>query len=164
MMQTTEWKAKTGLLTMLTLAIALAMALPGWAGPQVFNTSPISGTYLQAGIRGPQPFVIQIFSPADRCLRIENTSQGADMEAVLIAPDGTVWRDDDSGGCFRCPLIKANPTPVSGWYLLQISHFDAAAIFANFTLTSQVLTTGDASCAGPTPTLTPTQGPEKATK
>ena len=96
------------------------------------------------------------------CLRIEATS-GGDNEAVLVSPSGTVWRDDD-GGAGLLFLIKADPTPVTGWYTLNVNHFSTTPTFGNSTATIQNLGTGNAACAGPTPTLTPSQSPEKAAK
>ncbi len=105
-----------------------------------------------------QPWVIELFANSGTCLRIQVTAQTTDLEAVLIAPDGTVYRNDDGGGaCPTCPLIKVDPTPDRGWYTLQISHFAGDPVEANFTLQYALYTpsspAGNPNCFSPTPPL-----------
>ena len=100
------------------------------------------------------PWVIELFANPGTCLRAEVTAQGADLEAVLIAPNGNVYRNDDSGlaPCPLCPLIKVNPTPgpSRGWYTLQIAHFSGTPVDANFALLYGLYPAGNPNCAGPT--------------
>jgi hypothetical protein len=108
------------------------------------------------------PWVIELFAFAGKCLRVDVTAQNADLQAVLIAPNGNVYRNDDSGGigpCPLCPLIKVDPTPGfdpadpfrnRGWYTLQIAPFGGAAVGANFTLLYGHYPAGNPNCAGAT--------------
>jgi hypothetical protein len=102
-----------------------------------------------------RPWVIEIFANPGTCLRADVTAQGADLEAVLIAPNGDVYRNDDSGAttCFLCPLIKVDqtPGPERGWYTLQIAHYFGIPVDANFTLLYGLYPTGNPNCASPTP-------------
>ena len=42
------------------------------------------------------PCLAQIEGPHGACLRIDVTEQGTDLEAVLSAPNGMVWRNNRS--------------------------------------------------------------------
>jgi hypothetical protein len=101
------------------------------------------------------PWVMEIFANPGTCLRLEVTNEGSnDLEAVLIAPNGNVYRNDDSGvsSCPNCPLIKVDPTPGStrGWYTLQISQYAGNAVNGNFTLLYGLYPTGNPACSSPT--------------
>lgn len=115
------------------------------------------------------PFEVEILSSGGgRCLRIEVVGQptATDLEAVLIAPDGTVWRNDDAGAastasCNLCPLIKA-VTQVAGWYTLQISPFNGSAgAPGRFFLAYGLYSPGDVSCSGATTPQAPEPQPLK---
>jgi hypothetical protein len=71
---------------------------------------------------------------------------------VLVAPNGTVFRNDDGGttSCSLCPLIKVANTPNPGWYTLQIGRLNGDGTFANFTLRYGLYRAGNADCATPT--------------
>jgi hypothetical protein len=70
----------------------------------------------------------------DVCLRIDVTAQGTDLEAVLIAPDGRVFRNDNRAPGDLKPLIKVDAPPRSGWYTLQLSQAGGLPVNADFTL------------------------------
>lgn len=158
---------KTVLLLTSTLGLSLA-AQEAWAGPQVFdfgpdtcttlncNSLPINGTYQREGTNNANPFILQIFSTGGECVRVEGLSQAVDLEATLVAPNGTVWRDDD-GGNGTLPLIKAiTPTGVRGWYTLQIAHFAGTGSYSDFSLAYGRYTSNNVNCATPTvPSLAP---------
>jgi hypothetical protein len=126
---------------MLLLGLAVTDAVAGpqiWAPLQTCTTANcgarvINGSYQQDSLNNANPFVIQVFAYANECLRIDVTSQAADLEAVLVSPNGIVYRNDDRtpGIDFR-PLLKVTPTPVRGWYTLQISKFNGGQPFADF--------------------------------
>src|SRR5437016_14623116 len=61
----------------------------------------------------PQPWVIQVYAGAGECLRLFVDSAGFDAKLVAVAPDGIVFRDDNSGGQGR-PLVKVART-AQGW-------------------------------------------------
>ncbi|MFO1036430.1 MAG: hypothetical protein U1E45_06270 [Geminicoccaceae bacterium] len=127
-------------------AAGLAMAAPASATNLLGSTSSatISGTTFGFG-PSAMPWTAEVYSGAGGCLRIAVTSQATDLKATVVAPNGTVYRDDDSGGSLR-PLVKINNTPNNGWYTLSINNFSGAAVSANFTVTLQRLAANSASC------------------
>ena len=105
--------AKTVLASVLGLTLTLS-ASGAWAGPKLV---PLFGTTFRVnGLvsdssnigadRNRDPFVVQLFSSGNECLRIAGISQDADLEATLISPTGRTWQNDDGNGLQR-PLIKA---------------------------------------------------------
>lgn len=117
----------------------LATSAPALAGPKLFAYFGDAGitfngtTEVDGGSTGNvDPFVVELFSTGNECLKIQVTQQGADLEATLVSPDGRTWRDDDSGGLNR-PLIKAITTK-RGWHILRLSHYNGAGVHADFTV------------------------------
>jgi hypothetical protein len=150
-------------------ALLVGFALPAmlWATPifdPVISTcaTPNCDAVRIDGTVENRPWIIEIYANAQQCLRAHVTAEGADLEAVLIAPNGTVYRNDDSGlsPCANCPLIKVNPTPNTSWYTLNINHFAGTAVTANFTLMYARYNLGNANCANPTPSLAPEEEAE----
>ena len=58
--------------------------------------------------------------------------------------------DDDSGGNLR-PLIKIDPTPVTGYYVVALSHFAGFPEDITFTLRYGRYASGNPNCNNPTP-------------
>jgi hypothetical protein len=82
------------------------------------------------------PWVIQVFATERECLRLEITSQEADLEMRVVSPDGSkTWVNDDStlAPCPLCPLVTVNPTRHNGWYTVHIGEFGGGAVQASFT-------------------------------
>ncbi len=133
---------------------AFCSAAPAWAGSKIFSSgssvATVNGTVETNASQNRDPFVAQVFTAGNECMRIAVTSQGQDLEATLISPSGTIWQDDDSGGLNR-PLIKA-VTNVRGWYPLTLSHWSGASVNADFTMTVQRAATTSSLCA---PATTP---------
>lgn len=79
----------------------------------------------------------ELFAGPNECMRLEVTSPtggGADdLEITAIAPNGSVFRDDDSGAGLA-PLVRINGTPNNGWYTVQVNQFAGSAVDKNFTL------------------------------
>lgn len=124
----------------------------------------LPGTILSFGTVSTGNFLINTFAGANECLRLDVSSQGADLEMVVIAPNGAIYRNDDSGdpSCPLCPTVKINPTPNNGWYTVHLTHFDGTPVTVNFTLLYGRYTLNNANCSGSTsPSLT-TQGAEQA--
>lgn len=137
---------------------AVALSGPASAGPKLFAFANSSITFngtVEANAAGnTDPFLIEVFSAGNECLRFAVSTQGSDLEARLTAPNGAHWRDDDGGGSLR-PLIKAI-TPQRGWYVLSVSTFNGAPIgTVDFTATMHRLPTTHPACSGATsPTIT----------
>ena len=154
--KTVKWLATGGLV----LGVAL-MGGTAWAtnmfGP--LNTCTgincgarvIQGTVTQFGPTA-QPWVAEIFADPGRCMRLAVTTEGVDLETVVRAPNGQVFRNDDGfiGGCGLCPVVKIANTPNNGWYTVSIGQFAGAAASANFTLAYSLYNLGNPNCAGAT--------------
>jgi hypothetical protein len=81
---------------------------------------------------------VGLFNGGNVCLRFEVVSQADDLAMSVVAPDGTVFTDDDSGSCAnstnRCPrVIVTNVTNTSA-YTVVLNTFDGKATEANFVL------------------------------
>lgn len=150
----------------LTLALSTASA---WAGPKLvplFGTNfRVNGLVGDSSNQNRDPFVVQLFSAGNECLRIAGVTQGADLEATLTSPTGRIWQDDDGNGSQR-PLIKAI-TDVRGWYTFQMSHFSTGVVNADFSVDLLRTTSTSASCnpqTVPRVTLAPATAPAKSTE
>ena len=134
--------------TVLGAAIAVAAlssaTAPAWASPIFTSNATISGTTFGFG-PSAMPWTAEIFATPGQCLRLAVLSQSTDLEATVVAPNGTVFRDDDSGPGTQ-PLVKINSTPNNGWYTVSINNFAGAAVSSNFSLQIQRLALNSASC------------------
>ena len=92
---------------------------------------------------------MQLYAGVGECLRLFVSSTAFDSELTVISPNGSVYRDDDSGGSLR-PLVQIANAPSQGWYTVQVAHFNGQPINANFTLLYGRYTAGNANCAIPT--------------
>ncbi|WP_089943319.1 hypothetical protein [Candidatus Entotheonella palauensis] len=108
----------------------------------------LSGSYETHENGNTDPFVLQIFSSGNECVRLEVIRQGTDLEMTLISPQGAIWQDDD-GGVDTQPLIKAI-TNVRGWYPLVLSQFAGAPANADFDLQYGRFASNSAQCSPPT--------------
>jgi len=109
----------------------------------------LNGTYHSDALGDRDPFILQIYSLGDECVRLDVTAQTSDLEMVLISPTGRIWRNDDrSLSAFR-PLIKAI-TDINGWYTLQVSHSVGADVIADFTLRYGRYNSGNPNCSSVT--------------
>ena len=111
----------------------------------------VQGTVTQFG-PSAQPWVAEVFSPAGRCLRLAVTTEPTDLEMVVRAPNGQVFRSDDGGvaPCPLCPVVKIGNTPNNGWYTVSIGHFAGNPVSANFTMLYSTYPVGNPNCALPT--------------
>jgi hypothetical protein len=96
-----------------------------------------------------QPWTTQVYAQAGECLRLFVTSTSFDAKLEVIAPDGEVFRDDDSGGSLR-PLVKIASAPNFGWYTVQVAQFDGTPLTADFTMKYGRYNNGNPNCATPT--------------
>lgn len=83
-----------------------------------------------------KPFVMQAFAGPNECLRFETNYQAQDLELTVVAPDGTVYRDDDSSSlCSVCSLVKfVTRADRRGWYTVHVSHWSGSPVDAEFRL------------------------------
>jgi len=100
------------------------------------------------------PFELQVFAGANECVRLEviQSVQGVDLEMVVRAPNGSIYRNDDGsgGGVFANPMVQINGTPNPGWYSVSINHWNGVASYADFVMTYGRYNVGNVNCAAPT--------------
>jgi hypothetical protein len=113
----------------------------------------IPGTVFSFGASA-SPFVINAFATPGECVRFDLISPphpAPDMELVVVAPDGTVFRNDDRNGVLdRRPLVKIGSAPNNGWYTVHVAQFAGAATEINFVLLYGRYPGGNPNCATPT--------------
>jgi hypothetical protein len=106
-----------------------------------------------------QPWTGKVFAVAGNCLRIGVSFIGtsaANLETVVVAPNGTSRYRNDQGGipsCTNCPLVKIDPAPATGFYTVVVSTNNAAAVDSVFHFGFGHYPTGNTNCAAPTPAL-----------
>ena len=139
-----------------------------WTAPSACTTLNCGATILHANITrsftnpggSVEPFIVQLHSSPQYCLRLDVISENADMEMVLVAPDGTVWKNDNTNG--QRPLIVV-PRGVQGWYTAHISlasgmtatpgaHFNADLAYGRYT------SINNPNCGHPTAPMLPGPG------
>jgi hypothetical protein len=88
------------------------------------------------------PWVVSVAAPAGVCLSVRRISTDADILRSVIAPNGAVYR---VGNNDPHPNIYVNPTPIAGWYTVQL---DSAppAIEQIFSFRVDLRPTSEAHC------------------
>jgi len=138
----------------LLLACGLASAT-NLFDPSVSSTSTLDGSSIELDGTlhdtngNPAPWVVEVYAGVGECLRLFVTTTAFDAKITVMAPNGAVYRDDDSGGSLR-PLVKIGGAPVQGWYTVQVAHYAGMPQNANFTLLYGRYTAGNVNCANPT--------------
>ncbi len=167
---TMKWLATGGLVLGVALLGGTAWATNMFTGGSTCTTincgsRTIQGTVTQFGVSG-QPWVAEVFSPNGRCFRLQVTAQGTDLEMVVRAPNGQVFRNDDSfaAPCALCPLVKIANSPNNGWYTVSLSQFAGAAASANFTMLFNTYPVGNINCAAPTAPVNSVESETKSQK
>ena len=92
---------------------------------------------------------INVFGLPGECIRLDVISQGTDLETVVVAPNGTAFRNDDRAVGDLRPLVKIAPAPNNGWYAVHLAQFAGAAVNANFVLLYGRYNAGNPNCASP---------------
>jgi hypothetical protein len=139
---------------------------PTWAGTRIFDPTVDTCTTLNCGAValngtvfsfGPSAdhFDVDVFAQPNECLRVAVTSEFTDLETVVRAPNGTVFRNDDGGvgACPLCPVVKVNSPPNNGWYSVTIGQFAGAAAEGNFTVSYGRYNVNNPNCAASTAPL-----------
>ena len=157
-------KSKYLLAPALLLAYGLASAT-NLFDPTVSSTTVLDGSSIELDGTlhdtngNPAPWVAELYAGVGECVRLFVTTTAFDAKLTVIAPNGTVYRDDDGGGSLR-PLVKIASAPVQGWYTVQVAHWAGQPQNANFTLLYGRYTAGNPNCANPTPPFARTRGDE----
>lgn len=126
----------------LLLAPALLLAV-GFANATDLFDPNVGQTHIPMGVLldgtlddtngNAEPWVAQLYAGAGECLSLFVDSTEFDAKLVVVAPNGTVFRDDNSGGELR-PWVNIDPTPMQGWYTVQVAHTAGLPQNANFQL------------------------------
>lgn len=95
-------------------------------------------------------WVANVFALPGECLRLDVSAQTADLEMVVVAPNGTVYRNDDRSATNARPLVKIASAPRDGWYTVHIAQFNGAAVNADFILLYGRYPGGNPNCSGGT--------------
>lgn len=157
------------------LGVALGVVLAGpaiAAGQNIFDDSVgtcsgancsslrIPGTVFSFGPSAGQ-FVFSAFASPGECVRFDLISPphpAPDMETVVIAPDGSVFRNDDRNGALdRRPLVKIASAPQNGWYTVRVGQFSGAGTETNVVMMYGRYANGNPNCATPTLPLSAAQ-------
>jgi hypothetical protein len=91
----------------------------------------------------------QIVVGAAKCLRIQVTQQTYDLEMTVIAPNGTVYQNDDTTVADKRPRLKINNTPVAGSYTVVIGQTSGSPVVQNFLVAFGVYALGNMNCTSP---------------
>lgn len=151
---------KTKLIALSALTMLSVVASNYANATNLFDPSVSATTFLDASsVRldgtlndtngNAQPWTAEFYAAPGECVRFFVTSTAFDSELTVIAPNGTVFRDDDGGGLLR-PLVKIASAPSQGWYTVQVAHFAGAAMNSNFTLLYGRYSAGNVNCSGGT--------------
>jgi hypothetical protein len=115
-----------------------------------FGTVTVSGSVLSFGPTAGA-WTVDAFAGSSECLRFDVSSEFTDLELVIVAPNGTVYRNDDRNGALdRRPLVKINGTPNNGWYTVHLASFNGAPATGNFTLLYSRAPLNSSLCSGST--------------
>jgi hypothetical protein len=71
-------------------------------------------------------YTIDVFAGTGECLRLAVTTQPADLDLVIVSPNGTVFSNDGHlGGApdDLQPLVKIGSGPSSGWHTVHLAYF-----------------------------------------
>ncbi|TDR78383.1 hypothetical protein [Paludibacterium purpuratum] len=134
-----------------------------WTPPSACTTLNCDATIVHANITSSstnpggsvEPFVLQVHSSPQYCMRLDVFNQSAWMHIAVVAPDGTVWRNFGRAPNDYRPLVVV-PSGVQGWYTVQISlvggrtatpgvHYNADLAYGRYT------SVANPNCANPTP-------------
>jgi len=104
------------------------------------------------------PWTAKFLAVAGNCLRLQMSfiNGPANLEMVVVAPNGTTrYRNDQGGvaGCPNCALVKVDPAPVSGFYTTIISSTNGAPVDTDFHILFGQFPHGNVNCAPPTPAI-----------
>ena len=102
---------------------------------------------VNAYLNTPKPWTAEVRATSGRCLRLDVTSQTDDLEIVAVAPDGRIYRNDDSNGLR--PLVKINPT-ATGFYTVQIANWSGSVSESSFQLALGVYNLNNPNCGAAT--------------
>src|SRR6187431_2086552 len=128
-----NWLATAGATPALMLGPVLALAGDDLRDDTVSSCTGINcssvrlpGSVSASGVH-TNPWTINALARTGECVRfdlISPPSPSPDMEIIVVAPNGTVFRNDDRSRTDRRPLVKIGPAPTPGWYRVVVTQFE----------------------------------------
>lgn len=123
-----------------TTANCASLTIPG----SLLNFGPSAGVW-----------DINVFAHPNECIRLDVSVEGTDLRMVVVAPNGTVYQNDDRASGDNRPLVKIASAPNDGWYTVHLAHWFGSSVNADFALLYGRYTAGNPNCTAPTlPRLT----------
>ena len=86
----------------------------------------IRGTQDGYGTTRSARWIEQVYAPESSCLRLDVTAvtgASTDLVMVVVAPDGSVYRNDDKAVSDLQPLVRINGEVENGYYTVSIGDF-----------------------------------------
>jgi hypothetical protein len=112
-------------------------------------------TIVLEGVTLTVPWLASVNARAGECIRLEVLVANQDLETVVIAPDGSMWRDDDSIG--NRPIVSF-VAPMSGWYSVQVAHFAGSTVKSLFAMAyGRYTSPANPNCGSSTPPVSVAQ-------
>jgi hypothetical protein len=115
----------------------------------------LPGSVSASGVHA-NPWTINALARTGECVRfdlISPPSPSPDMEMIVVAPNGTVFRNDDRSPTDLRPLVKIGPAPTPGWYRVVVTQFAGAPIEAFTVMLYGRYSAGNPNCNTPTTPL-----------
>ena len=161
----TRWLTPAALACVATLAMPIGYARAGTeiidsafgtCTPINCSATSIAGFVASFG-NSVTPWTAKFLATTAACLRLDVAfvRTAANLEMVVIAPDGSTSFRADGGGTAgaTAPLVKISPAPKTGYYTVVVSSTTGAAVNTDFQLLFGQYDPGNPNCASPTPPL-----------
>lgn len=103
--------------------------------------------------------VIQFHVEPGACARFHVTNASADLEMVVVAPNGTFFRNDDGGGGVNPLVVIGDTSTQRGIYTMVLQHFAGTSIAGGYVLKASQYAAGNVNCAAPTTPAAPGRNP-----
>ena len=101
-------------------------------------------------------WTINALARTGECVRfdlISPPSPSPDLEMIVVAPNGSVFRNDDRSPTDRRPLVKIGPAPTPGWYRVVVTQFAGTPIDVFTVLLYGRCSPSNPNCNNPTAPL-----------
>jgi hypothetical protein len=157
-----NWLATAGATAALMLGPVLALAGDDLRDDTVSSCTGINcssvrlpGSVSASGVH-TNPWTINALARTGECVRfdlISPPSPSPDMEIIVVAPNGTVFRNDDRSRTDRRPLVKIGPAPTPGWYRVVVTQFEGTPIEVDTVMMYGRYSAGNPNCNNPTAPL-----------
>jgi hypothetical protein len=113
----------------------------------------LPGATLALGNSFTNTWTINALARLGECVRfdlIQPPSPSPDMEIIVVAPNGQVFRNDDRSLTDRRPLVKIGMAPIDGWYRVVVTQFAGTPTETTTAMLYGRYTAGNPNCANPT--------------